>query len=152
MWGQVNADYRPTDQLRASLSYIEQRTARYSDRSIVNLQRIPRLKLEYQLSRPVFLRFVGQYVSFERDALRDAGRTELPLYAYHASTDSYRRLDRINSNNFRADWLFSYQPNPGTVIFAGYGSSMTDTDSFDFRDVVRTADGFFVKVSYLFRL
>jgi hypothetical protein len=48
--------------------------------------------------------------------------------------------------------LFSYQPNPGTVIFAGYGSSMVDSNSFDFRDVVRTADGFFVKLSYLFRL
>jgi hypothetical protein len=152
LWGQLNAEYRPTDQLRASLSYIEQRTARYSDRSVVNLQRIPRLKLEYQLSRPIFLRFVGQYVSFERDALRDAGRTELPLYTFNAGTGRYSRLGPINSNNFRADWLFSYQPNPGTVIFAGYGSSMADTDSFDFRDVVRTADGFFVKLSYLFRL
>lgn len=152
MWGQVQGEYRPTEKLRASLSYIEQRTARYSDNSIVNLQRIPRLKLEYQVARPVFVRFVGQYVSFERDELRDAGRTELPLYAYNAVTDSYTRLGRINSNRFRADWLFSYQPNPGTVIFAGYGSSMTDANSFDFRDVTRTADGFFVKLSYLFRL
>jgi hypothetical protein len=151
MWGQANAEYRPTEQLRASLSYIEQRTARYSDNSIVNLQRIPRLKLEYQVSRPIFLRFVGQYVSFERDELRDAGRSELPLYTRRAD-GTYTRLGRINRNSFRTDWLFSYQPNPGTVIFAGYGSSMTDTNSFDFRDVVRTADGFFVKLSYLFRL
>jgi hypothetical protein len=151
MWGQVNGEYRPTDQLRASLSYIEQRTARYSDGSVVNLQRIPRLKLEYQLSRPIFLRFVGQYVSFERDALRDAGRSELPLYTLQTD-GSYVRLGQVNRNSFRTDWLFSYQPNPGTVIFAGYGSSMTDTNSFDFRDVVRTADGFFVKLSYLFRL
>jgi hypothetical protein len=100
----------------------------------------------------VFVRFVGQYVSFERDELRDAGRTELPLYSYNAGTEQYTRLGRINSNSFRADWLFSYQPNPGTVIFAGYGSSMVDTNSFDFRDVTRTADGFFVKLSYLFRL
>jgi hypothetical protein len=151
MWGQVNGEYRPTDQLRASLSYIEQRTARYSDNSVVNLQRIPRLKLEYQLSRPIFLRFVGQYVSFERDALRDAGRSELPLYRQNAD-GSYTRLAQLNRNSFRTDWLFSYQPNPGTVIFAGYGSSMVDSNSFDFRDVVRTADGFFVKLSYLFRL
>jgi hypothetical protein len=151
LWGQANAEYRPTEQLRASLSYIEQRTARYSDNSVVNLQRIPRLKLEYQVSRPIFLRFVGQYVSFERDELRDAGRTELPLYT-RTETGTYARLGHVNSNRFRADWLFSYQPNPGTVIFAGYGSSMTDTNSFDFRKVVRTQDGFFVKLSYLFRL
>src|SRR5688572_14580886 len=24
---------------------------------------------------------------------------------------------------FRADWLLSFQPNPGTVFFAGYGST-----------------------------
>jgi hypothetical protein len=72
--GQANAEYRPTDQLRASLSYAEQRTVRVSDQSVVNLQRIPRLKLEYQVTRPIFIRFVGQYVSVERDSLRDAGR------------------------------------------------------------------------------
>jgi hypothetical protein len=152
MWGQVNGEYRPTEQLRASLSYIEQRTVRTSDRSVVNLQRIPRLKLEYQLSRPIFFRFVGQYVSFERDALRDAGRTELPVYIRNPVDGTYARADALTRNSFRTDWLFSYQPNPGTVIFAGYGSSMMDSNSFDFRDVTRTADGFFVKLSYLLRL
>jgi hypothetical protein len=152
MWSQANAEYRPTDQLRANLMYIEQRTVRPSDHTVVNLQRIPRLKLEYQVARPIFVRFVGQYVSFERDSLRDAGRTELPVYIYNPATNTYRRAAARSNNSFRADWLFSYQPNPGTVIFAGYGSSMTDEGAFRFADVTRVADGFFVKVSYLFRL
>jgi hypothetical protein len=50
------------------------------------------------------------------------------------------------------DWLFSYQPNPGTVIFAGYGSSMTESNAFRFSDLHRTTDGFFAKLSYLLRL
>jgi hypothetical protein len=50
------------------------------------------------------------------------------------------------------DWLFSYQPNPGTVIFAGYGSALQDVERGRFGSVRRTADGFFLKVSYLFRL
>jgi hypothetical protein len=56
------------------------------------------------------------------------------------------------SNALRVDWLFSYQPNPGTVIFAGYGSSLTEPDAFRFQDLQRVNDGFFVKVSYLFRM
>ena len=55
--------------------------------------------------------------------------------------------------SFRADWLFSYQPTPGTVLFAGYGNTLADLDE-DPRTarLRRTADGFFLKLSYLFRL
>jgi hypothetical protein len=47
--------------------------------------------------------------------------------------------------------LFSFRPNPGTVLFLGYGASLTENDSFQFRDLRRTGDGLFVKASYLFR-
>jgi hypothetical protein len=151
LFGQMNASYRPTEQLRADLSYIEQRTHRPSDWSAVNVQRIPRVKVEYQISRPVFVRFVGQYTSFERDSLRDDGRTNDPIYI-RAGNGTFTRASAISVNRFRADWLFSYQPTPGTVIFAGYGSSVTDDDAFAFRGLTRTSDGFFVKLSYLFRL
>ena len=45
----------------------------------------------------------------------------------------------------------SYRPVPGTVIFAGYGSTFDDPSPFRFRELSRTTDGFFVKLSYLFR-
>ena len=48
--------------------------------------------------------------------------------------------------------LFSFEPNPGTVIFAGYGSSLTENNSFKFNSLERTNDGFFMKLSYLFRM
>ncbi len=47
---------------------------------------------------------------------------------------------------------FSSQPTPGTVLFAGYGSSLDERDAFAFRRLQRSTDGFFLKFSYLLRL
>jgi hypothetical protein len=55
-------------------------------------------------------------------------------------------------NEMSMDWLFSYRPVPGTLLYFGYGSTMHEPEEFRFRDFERTADGFFGKVSYLFRL
>ncbi|MGH7447416.1 MAG: DUF5916 domain-containing protein, partial [Longimicrobiales bacterium] len=65
-----NADWRPTDKLRINARYLEQRFHRVSDGSLVRLRMIPRMKLEYQLPRPIFLRFVGQYDATRIAALR----------------------------------------------------------------------------------
>ncbi|HEY7194907.1 MAG TPA: hypothetical protein VH439_14290, partial [Gemmatimonadales bacterium] len=56
------------------------------------------------------------------------------------------------TNLFHIDALLSYQPTPGTVVFAGYGSDMLDEDAFRFQGLTRTGDAVFVKLSYLFRL
>jgi hypothetical protein len=56
------------------------------------------------------------------------------------------------SQELRMDWLFSYRPIPGTLVYFGYGSSMLEPEAFRFNDLERTTDGFFAKVSYLFRL
>jgi hypothetical protein len=54
------------------------------------------------------------------------------------------------------DWLFSYQPSPGTVLFLGYGSQANATsnplDRFNFQPLVRASDYFFLKYSYLLRM
>ena len=126
--------------------------ARPGDGSTVGIRRIPRVKLEYQIARPVFVRVVGQYDDDRQDALRDDSRTGLPLLARQPD-GSYARLAGAERATLRADWLFSYQPNPGTVVFAGYGSTTEDTDpTLGRRELQRTADGFFVKLSYLFRM
>ncbi len=56
------------------------------------------------------------------------------------------------SNGFQMDWLFSYRPTPGTLVYLGYGSSMEEPEAFRFNQLERNRDGFFAKVSYLFRL
>jgi hypothetical protein len=56
------------------------------------------------------------------------------------------------TNEFTLDGLFSYRPIPGTLVYLGYGSTMDEPREFRFQDLKRTTDGFFGKVSYLFRL
>ncbi|PYO73286.1 MAG: hypothetical protein DMD67_15880 [Gemmatimonadetes bacterium] len=67
-------------------------------------------------------------------------------------TGTFTRTAATASNAFRVDWLFSYHPTPGTVGYLGYGSSLIEPTAFRFRDLTRVSDGFFVKLSYLFRV
>jgi hypothetical protein len=154
-WLDLNLDWRPTDKLRFEGRYQVQWVGRRTDGSTVNLQRIPRLKMEYQLSRPIFLRVVGEYRSERQDALRDDSRTDAPILIYDPVVGDFVRTTPFNHRSFRGDLLFSYQPTPGTVLFAGYGSTLRDpVDPVDSsRTGLRRADdGFFLKMSYLFRM
>jgi hypothetical protein len=151
LWTELNATWRPTERVRIEGLYSETRVVRPTDHSVVSLARVPRLKVEYQLFRSVFLRAVGQYVAREQDALRDDGRTNRPLLGLDPASGEYVALGPRSSNDLRFDWLFSYQPSPGTVFFAGYGSTLGEDDAFRFRGLERRRDAFFVKLSYLFR-
>jgi hypothetical protein len=70
-WLDLTLDWRPSDKLRVNGLYRLQYVGRRTDGSTVSIWRSPRLKLEYQLSRPIFLRLVGEYTTERRDALRD---------------------------------------------------------------------------------
>ncbi|MEO8677964.1 MAG: DUF5916 domain-containing protein [Vicinamibacterales bacterium] len=148
----VGAAWKPTEKLRVDARYQLQSFRRRTDASIVGIRRIPRLKAEYQIARPIFIRVVGEYNSDWQDDLRDDSRTELPIYIRNAA-GGYDRAARTSTRSFRADWLFSYQPTPGTVLFAGYGNTLANLDD-DPRTarLQRTTDGLFLKVSYLFRM
>jgi hypothetical protein len=78
------ADWRPNDKLRLNAQYQLQSYDRRSDGSTVGVRKIPRLKAGYQLSRPVFLRVIGEY---------DAGHLARRLADRAADSDS-RSLDR----------------------------------------------------------
>lgn len=143
--------WRPTDQLRMEGSFERRQNLRKVDMSTVRIRDIPRLKIEYQLTRAIFFRFVGQYDATNVDDLRDDTRTEDPILVRN-SDGIYEPALAWASNDFRVDGLFSFEPSPGTVILAGYGSSLTEEDSFRFQRLERTNDGFFVKLSYLLRM
>lgn len=145
-------DYRPTEQLRIEGRYQLQKFERRSDGSTVGVRHIPRLKLEYQLTRAAFLRVVGEYDIDRQDDLRDDGRTELPIVIRDPVTGLYERALGHEDKRLRLDFLFSYQPVPGTVIFAGYGSRLLEEDDPLRRGLRRESDGFFLKFSYLFRV
>ena len=144
----ADIDFRPSTQLRLTTSYLYSRYTRWRDGSELSQANVPRLKAEYQLTRALFLRLVGQYDSRRRDALRDPA-TDAPLVI--ATDGVYARASATTTRDLRMDWLVSYVPSPGTVFFAGYGSSLTEPQAFRFREIERVRDGFFVKVSYLLR-
>ncbi|HYB93826.1 MAG TPA: DUF5916 domain-containing protein [Vicinamibacterales bacterium] len=149
----AGAAWKPTDKLRVDARYQLQSFRRRSDESVVGIRRIPRIKTEYQIARPIFVRFVGEYNSDWQDDLRDDGRTNLPIYILDRATGQYARAAKQYVKSFRADFLFSYQPTPGTLLFAGYGNTLADVDEdFRTRAIRRSHDGFFLKLSYLFRL
>jgi Domain of unknown function (DUF5916) len=145
-------EWRPNDKIRISPQYQLQSYDRRSDGTRVADGRIPRLKVEYQLSRAVFVRAIGEYKAQRQDALRDDSRTNLPIVIRDPATGLYAPAVAAERNRLRVDALFSYQPTPGTVFFAGYSSFLTEPNGLHFGNLRRTNDGFFLKASYLFRL
>ncbi|HEY8853284.1 MAG TPA: DUF5916 domain-containing protein [Gemmatimonadaceae bacterium] len=137
-------DLRPTTAIRSSLSFSRLTIARKSDGSRFSSETIPRIKVEYQVSPPIFLRLVGQYTARSRAALQDRNGNPI-LVDGVIDTGS-------TVNEFSTDWLFSYRPVPGTLVYLGYGSTLNEPREFRFQDFQRTRDGFFGKISYLFRL
>lgn len=149
-WLTVNAQWRPTERIRVDGSYRWQYYHRQSDGSTVGQGRIPRMKVEYQLSRSMFLRVVGQYTAQFQDSLRDDSRTNDPLLVPGPAGTLIRAMG-FSSNVFQLEWLFSYLPMPGTVVYLGYGSRMNEERPFRFGGLSRERDSYFVKLSYLFR-
>ena len=143
--------WRPTQSVRLEALWIHQRISRARDGSRFSTANIPRVKLEYQLTRAVFLRYVGQYFAQRRHALVDP-RSGAPLVLDSAAQQRVGPSGGAEINSFRNDFLFSFRPSPGTVLFLGYGTSLTEPDAFQFQGLRRTGDGFFLKGSYLFRL
>ena len=161
-WISGSITVRPTDQLRITASYSEQSYERRSDGTMVARTRIPRLRTEYQLTRAIFVRAVAEYRADFADDLRESDRSNDPLYRQTAGgfvrargfTTADRRANHVNS--LRPEFLFSYLPTPGTVLYAGYGGTLMEPEAFRFGrgqgPLRRQADAFFVKMSYLFRV
>ena len=150
----VGAAWKPTDKLRVDARYQLQSFRRRTDDSIVGIRRIPRAQGRVS-DLAADLRARGRRVQ-QRLAGRSARRLAhqpADLHPAIARPAPYERAAKPYVKSFRADWLFSYQPTPGTVLFAGYGNTLANLDE-DPRTarLRRTRDGFFLKLSYLFRL
>ena len=142
---QATAGWKPTPAVRIEGRWAHVRLTRARDGSRFSTANIPRLKLEYQLSRAVFFRYVGQYVAQDQVALEDP-RTGQPLVVNGSGAAP------VLTNDFRNDVLFSYKPLPGTLVFFGYGTSLVEPEAFRFQNLSRASDGFFLKISYLLRM
>jgi hypothetical protein len=147
---EAQLDLRPSSQVRIGALLRYQRFVRDRDGSVFSTQVVPRLRMEYQFSRALFLRFIGQVESRDRSALRDP-RTEQPLFR-RSPNGALSVQGTRKSLLGRADWLISYLPSPGTVVFIGYGTAVDASETMRPTEIERTSDGAFVKFSYLFRV
>lgn len=141
----TSLNLRPTESIRAEALFTYSRIVRERDGSEFARTLIPRVKIEYQPVRSLFVRLVGEYRAEREAELRDA-RTGNPLRRGPNPFFAER------SNGLRIDALFSYEPTPGTVAFFGYGSSMDTHRNFSLRGLRRTNDGFFLKLAYQIRM
>ena len=120
----ADLNWRPTPQLRSQLhvqradSIGGTATARSSDETL-----IPRLDVEYQLSRPIFFRFIGQYDAAYQDNLRDDSRTNLPIFIRDPTTGVYHARARRS----RATCSSSRVCSPTSPSPAPWRSSATAT-------------------------
>ncbi|MEO7102384.1 MAG: DUF5916 domain-containing protein [Gemmatimonadaceae bacterium] len=149
----VNASvsWRPTTQLRVDGTYALQKYNRRPTGSLVAERQIPYVKVEYQVTPSVFVRLVTEYDAQKQDALSDARNNNAPILFYNASSGTYSPALAATANRMRLQGLFSYQPIPGTVFFVGYGALLDEPNGLRFNDYNRLNDGFFVKLSWLFR-
>lgn len=139
----ATVDLRPTQALRATFQVTRLVLNRTRDDSRFSTETIPRLKLEYQITPAVFVRFIGQYTTRDRAPLRD--RDGRLIFVDDVPDEG------ADENLFQTDWLFSYRPIPGTLVYVGYSATFEEAESFRYRDLRRQVDGFFAKVSYLIR-
>jgi hypothetical protein len=149
---------RPDPSVRMAFSGTFQRLDRADDGSEFARTIIPRAQLEYQPTRALFFRAIGEWRAERRDALADP-RTGQPL-----RIDGEPKMAQ-QTDALRIDLLASYTPVPGTVAFLGYGTSLgygtgyTDGfvapggrgSAFAFDRLERANDGFFIKLAYQFR-
>ena len=150
LYAQLTLNARPSERIRVDATYQIQEYKRKSDGSLVGTTRNPRVKLEYQVSRPFFVRVIGEYVAVATDALRDDTRTGFPLLQ-RTGSGVYVRTTPSQTNSLRGDLLLAYTPQPGTVVYLGYGARMFEPEPFRYQHLARQSDAVFLKLSYLFR-
>jgi hypothetical protein len=145
----ASLDLRPSSRLRINATYVASSFTRRVTNERSTFTKIPRVKVEYQIARPIFVRVVSQYGAARREALRDPVTGEILLLT---GQSGLAPSSASASNVLRTDWLFSYRPVPGTVLFLGYGGNLSEQDPLAFQRLRRTGDSFFVKGSYVFRI
>ncbi len=137
----LTATVRPMNQLRIDNTYLYRRLEDPpTGQSAYNLH-IIRSKWNYQITKELSVRVIGQYNAQLANPLLTTLKSEKTL---------------------NADFLVSYLLHPGTAVYVGYNSNLANLDPSlavdSNNELIRTRnrfinDGrqFFVKISYLFR-
>jgi hypothetical protein len=134
---------RPTSTVRVAATGTVLRLSRLDGSEFAHAT-IPRLKVEYQPTRALFFRAIGEYRSERSAPLRDPSTGESLYVDGQPGSGS-------EFNGLRVDLLASFEPTPGTVAFLGYGSSLESDAEFNWSRLERVTDGFFLKLAYQIR-
>jgi hypothetical protein len=143
--GNGSLTIRPNSSVQLTLSHTFSSLKRERDNSQYSTSHLPRVRLQYQFSKSLFVRGLVQYRLTERSALQDPS-TGLPL------TIGGSTVDARSQGQFEGQLLAQYQPSPGTVVFIGYSRIMQGERTFRLSRLTPTSDGLFVKLGYLFRM
>lgn len=140
-----NLRIQPSVQLRVEASYTYSRIERSIGSTHFSTAHIPRLRLQYQFSKALLARIVGQYDMETREALRHPVTGQAVLI-------NGTLAEQRERGNFTGQALVSFEPSPGTIFFVGYSRVMTGPYGLPLDEKELRQDGLFMKLSYLFRL
>jgi hypothetical protein len=136
---------KPATALSLTLDQTYSRLWRRKDGTVFSTAVVSRLTSQYQFGKAVFARAMIQYNLEDRDALVDptSGR---PIMVSGAVAEAREE------GTVQGQFLLQYQPSPGTIFYVGYSRLMEGDYSYGLAGKDPTADGLFIKLSYLFRM
>jgi hypothetical protein len=145
---QASATVRPLKGLTIDNTYLLTRLRDVNTNANIFNNHILRSKWNYQFTRALSLRFIGQYNSV--------------LSNYNSTFPKFALSSLPPAKNFNADVLLTYFVHPGTAVYVGYNSNLqnlTNPPAVDaLGNLARTPGQFlndgrqiFVKISYLFQ-
>jgi hypothetical protein len=140
-----NLRIQPGEALRVEASYTFVDLSRRDDGSHFSTAHIPRLRVQYQFDEAFQARLIGQFDIEERVALRH------PVTGQAVLVNGVLQ-DARERGSFTGQALLQYEPSPGRIFFVGYSRVMDGAYGLRWADKDLQQDGFFVKLSYLFRL
>ena len=147
----LGVQWRPTERLRLDFNHNLQSFGAVPTDRWSGSARMSRMKVEYQATRAIFLRYVGEYATNYQDTLRDDSRTGLPL-VFVRPDGTFSAATGFRQRTWRNDWLF--------LVSADTRDGQSSPDMATrcrIRRPARIAAApharrLFLEVSYLFRL
>ncbi len=148
LWtGDLNFTLYPTNSLQLETGVRRAQFNRAASGNEYSSATLPRVTAQYQLTRSLFFRLIGEYSAQSTQGLLTAAGDPLNF----CDEDGCELIAASESNDVYFEALLSYEPTPGTVFFAGYSRQMDELSAFEFRDLTAQQDGLFMKISYRFR-
>jgi len=145
-------EWTPTDRLALSLDHTFSRISRSSNEqkhgvsnALYSTVNVTNMRAQYFFNRSIMARIIVQYDLDEREPLTD------PSTGYQLAILG-RPQTRRSTGEFQGQFLFQYEPSPGTIFYIGLSQVMEGQRSYRLSTMNLAEDAIFLKISYLFRI